>query len=333
MFHHGQPQPRGNRPPAPAGMPRLPLPLPVQAVRPQAPFVQVPPVAPPLVINNNVGQVDLGVRDDDMVLHWYTPMLPVASRRQTWASRWPLWASASMFGAGMVGCAWLAWRQPWRELEARWLFQDAFKIVSPVGVIGGWFNPLAWSAQATWTVTRLCQALEQWWHPAPWWKRAWPHLVWAVTSTAFAVMCWAWKPHIPQPWEPDAVGHPALMVEVTQEEALDQPTHFVCPAGLRALVTEKMMLLERTPQMVQKIKSVAGKWCDDHQIGPFERPRYIAGAVAAALCVPHLEMDLLLFNSWDPIRRAHRMVQNYHGDTVVPDATSRFWQWMRQGRR
>lgn len=287
-----------------------------------------------MVINNNIGQVDMAVRDDDMALHWYTPMLPVASRRVTWYRRWPLWLAGGVFVAGTTASCYLAWKQPWREVEARYLFMDAWQVVSFTS--GGWLrwlNPLGWATQITHTVSKLAKACSLWMHPVPWWRKCWWHATWAVTATSFGIAMWALNPHVPDPLEPDGPGQPALMVEVTQQEALAQPTHFICPAGLRALVTEKVLLLERTPQMVQRIKSVAGKWCDDHQVGAFERPRYIAGAVAACMTVPHLEMDLLLFNSWDPIQRAHRRLQNYHNQNLLPDATSRFWQWMRQGRR
>lgn len=268
-----------------------------------------------------------------MALHWYTPMLPVATRRERWGRRWPLWLGAAGFVGGMTLSAWVAWRRPWRALEAKYVIQDALRLITPTRYAGRWLNPLTWGQQLRRTIGGLWWGVKLTFRPLPWWRKCWWHVCWFVTATSSAVCLWALNPHVPEPMEPDGPGQPAMMVEVTQQEALEQPTHFVCPAGLRALVTEKIMLLERTPTMVQKIKSMAGKWCDDHQVGPFERPRYIAGAVAAAMTVPHLEMDLLLFNAWDPIQRAHRKVRQYHGETINLDATSRFWQWMRQGRR
>lgn len=113
-----------------------------------------------------------------------------------------------------------------------------------------------------------------------------------------------------------------------------EPTHFACPAGLRALITERCLMLERTPQLLQKIKSVAGRWCDDHGINPMERPMCIAGAVACAMTVPRMELDLAAYQRRWEIRDAQRMIAAAHqaGDHVPPHVL--FWRWLTQpGRR
>lgn len=139
-----------------------------------------------------------------------------------------------------------------------------------------------------------------------------------------------------QPFEPEGLGHPALMCEVTQEAARSSPTHFVCPAGLRAHILEKIFLQERTPAVIQRVKSIAGKWCDERTVNPYERPAFVAGAVAAAMTVSNLELDLLSYERRWQVRNAqHQLAQHHRGDPrVAPQAQSGFWNWLLgPGRR
>lgn len=139
-----------------------------------------------------------------------------------------------------------------------------------------------------------------------------------------------------QPFEPEGMGHPGLMVEVTQEEALGTPTHFACPAGLRATILEKIMLCERTPNLIQKVKSMAGRWCEDNQINPYHRPACIAGAVAVGMTVSPLENDLIKYEArWEVQNAQRRVAQHAAG---IPDGrprhNQRFWDWLTSpGRR
>lgn len=138
----------------------------------------------------------------------------------------------------------------------------------------------------------------------------------------------------PPPFEPDGFAGPTTCVEVTQERAQADPTHFACPAGLRALVTEKAMMLERTPALLQKIKGMAGRWCDDHGINPMERPAYIAGAVACAMTVPRMELDLAAYQRKWEVRYAQRMIAQAHDAGERTPNHVLFWRWLTNpGRR
>lgn len=169
------------------------------------------------------------------------------------------------------------------------------------------------------------------------------HLINAVlTTTAIAGTAWcAYQLSMrvwlnTQPFEPEGMGHPGLMVEVTQEEAVGTPTHFACPAGLRATILEKIMLCERTPNLLQKVKSMAGRWCEDNNINPYHRPACIAGAVAVGMTVSPLESDLIKYESrWEVQAAQHRIAQHAAG---MPDGrpryNQRFWDWLTSpGRR
>lgn len=139
-----------------------------------------------------------------------------------------------------------------------------------------------------------------------------------------------------QPFEPEGMGHPGLMVEVTQEEAIGTPTHFACPAGLRATILEKIMLCERTPNLIQKVKSMAGRWCEDNNINPYHRPACIAGAVAVGMTVSPLETDLVKYEArWEVQAAQHRIAQHAAGmPDGRPRANQRFWDWLTSpGRR
>lgn len=164
----------------------------------------------------------------------------------------------------------------------------------------------------------------------------------ALTTLAVAGTAWStyqlskrvWLNN--QPFEPEGMGHPGLMVEVTQEEALGTPTHFACPAGLRATILEKIMLCERTPNLIQKVKSMAGRWCDDNNINPYHRPACIAGAVAVGMTVSPLESDLIKYESrWEVQAAQHRIAQHAAGNADGrPRHKQSFWDWLTApGRR
>lgn len=139
-----------------------------------------------------------------------------------------------------------------------------------------------------------------------------------------------------KPYEPEGIGHPNIMAEVTQEEAQASPTHFACPALLRVHILEKVFMQERTPNLVQRVKSIAGKWCDEKGVNPYERPAHIAGAVAVALTTSQLEIDLLSYEQrWD-VRRAKGLLTRHHtGNGEQPPRAQRgFWNWLTgPGRR
>lgn len=138
--------------------------------------------------------------------------------------------------------------------------------------------------------------------------------------------------HVPH--DTEGLGHPHLMVEVTQQEAQATPTHFACPALLRAHILERIMLCDRTPQLIQKCKSICGRWCDDNGIAPALRPAYIAGGLACAMSVSNMELDLISYERAYATTHARLQVRRHANADIRPAATDAFWQWlMRPGRR
>lgn len=175
--------------------------------------------------------------------------------------------------------------------------------------------------------------LGQWMLRHAWWVR--PVLATIAGLAACTTLyCFWWnRRQLALPYEPEGLGQRHVMCEVTQEEALQTPTHFACPAALRAVVLEKVFLSERTPALVQRIKSIAGRWCDDHGVGPFERPACIAGAVAAAMTVSTLEMDLVRYEQQWSVRTARRLLRDHHAEEA-PRHQPAFWDWLTgPGRR
>lgn len=163
--------------------------------------------------------------------------------------------------------------------------------------------------------------------------------VFATIATAcFARMCYAVVRQLwlnMQPFEPEGISHPNLMCEVTQETALATPTHFACPTGLRAHILEKVFLQDRTPVLIQRVRSMAGKWCDENGINPNQRPAYIAGGLAAAMTVSSIEIDLLQYERTWEVQHARRLLAQHHqAGEGPPRNRPGFWEWlMRPGRR
>lgn len=134
--------------------------------------------------------------------------------------------------------------------------------------------------------------------------------------------------------EPDPFAPPTAIIEVAPDIAQGVPVSFCCPASLRSLVIERAMLLERTPALCQKIKSIAGRWCDENNVTPDKRPTYIAGAIAACMCVPELEQHLLLFETGHNVQELYKRVRRHQGSLTPEARKMRLLDWLtRPGRR
>lgn len=155
-----------------------------------------------------------------------------------------------------------------------------------------------------------------------------------VAAGLVAIAGYRWLRSRERAEEPDPFAPPTSIVEVSPEVARGVPVSFSCPASLRSLVLERAMLLERTPALLQKIKSIAGRWCDEQSVPPDKRPAYIAGAVASCMCVPELEQHLLMFETGHNVQELYKRVRRHQTASTPEERKMRFLDWLtRPGRR
>lgn len=312
-----------------------------------------------VMIQNQNGPDPRELAPDERLLHWYVPLRSPASRRENPPNAQPwITTTAILMGARTAHqplCNYLL-QVAKRSGVVGWLKETSRSVVHAVtgpvdepltalqslSVFLGW-RKAAVSTGYVWAFQKVRQATA----PDSWvqflfgWRRH-SALITAVITTCgmitAGVAIWRivqrWN-YNKKPFEPEGLGHSNLMTEVTQEEALATPTHFVCPAGLRAHILEKVFMQERTPNLIQRVKSIAGKWCDEAAINPFERPACIAGAVACAMTTSQLELDLLSYERrWEVRQAARQLNQHHNGPGVAPRDQPGFWQWLtRAGRR
>nr|QJI53484.1 MAG: hypothetical protein [Riboviria sp.] len=121
---------------------------------------------------------------------------------------------------------------------------------------------------------------------------AYPLLACAAVWTGYVLARHAIEP---PPYEapPGTYPNGGPIIEITQEEAPNKSMVFVCPAPLARLVQERVLLCERDPTLIQKVKSIASKWCDQQGLTDNLRYQAVCGAVAAALTVPVSEQQVL----------------------------------------
>lgn len=289
-------------------------------------------------IQNQNGPEGREIPGDDLALHWYVPFQSPATRRQTYrrpylwltgsAMLWgttkvitnlPGTKSTSLSGLLRSTCNQLLGNYLGNPLANPWFkaaLEPLHRATAP--------RPLGITAKITCWATTNRRAITAVLKIAAFGCAA--YAAWSVAS------CWFTNS---QPYQPEGVNHIGLMTEVTQEEALDAPTHFACPAGLRAHIIEKVMMCERSPALIQRVKSLAGKYCDERGVSIFDRPQWIAGACAAAMTVTSHELDLLSYErSWS-VQRARKLLRRHHaGDQPSPRDNPGFWQWLLgPGRR
>uniref|UniRef100_A0AAU7YE37 Uncharacterized protein n=1 Tax=Juruaca virus TaxID=3229021 RepID=A0AAU7YE37_9VIRU len=305
------------------------------------------------VVNNNAPNL-AEPPDDALAMHWYIPWRTPATRRQA-----PHWKTSFSVTTGIIIArsavpklveSLVDITRPvgfWQHTkQMAWDFLNlTAALASPHIALaqsyghestGHMIGNIKATAIAIWEGSHQCAAHEFWklvQRTMPMFRR-----ITGVLALASASWCaYRYVTYVtrgPPPFEPEGFAGPTTCVEVTQERALASPTHFACPAGLRALITEKAMMLERTPQLIQKMKGIAGRWCDEHGINPMERPAFIAGAVAAAMTVPRLELDLVAYQRRWEVQYAQRQIAHaaMQGDPAPPHEL--FWRWLTNpGRR
>lgn len=135
----------------------------------------------------------------------------------------------------------------------------------------------------------------------------------ALASVAYTA--WVLMRHLtePPPYEAPPGTYPSggPMIEITQEEAPQREMVFCCPGPLARKVQERVLLCERDPTIIQKVKSIAAKWCDDNNLNDNQRYAAICGAVAAAMTVPINEQLVLQLSQSHAVQQQHYRIANY----------------------
>nr|QUS52811.1 hypothetical protein 1 [Mute swan feces associated tombus-like virus 6] len=162
---------------------------------------------------------------------------------------------------------------------------------------------------------RSCPRLMMWAYRSAGWMKAF-----ALLSTPCITVAVAWAGYVvarrliePPPYEapPGCYPNGGPIVEITQEEAPRREMVFACPAPLARMIEERTMLNERDPTLIQKCKALASKWCDQEGLTGNERYGAIAGAVAAALCVPVNEQLVMQLATSHSVQQQHARISNY----------------------
>lgn len=117
----------------------------------------------------------------------------------------------------------------------------------------------------------------------------------------------------PPPYEapPGIYPNGGPIIEITQEEAANKALVFTCPAPLARQVQERVLLCERDVQLIQKVKSIAARWCDQNNYAGNERYQAVAGAVAAALTVPCIEQNVIQMAQSHAVQQQYGRLANY----------------------
>lgn len=117
----------------------------------------------------------------------------------------------------------------------------------------------------------------------------------------------------PPPYEapPGCYPNGGPMIEISQEEAPSKSMVFACPAPLARTVQERVLLCERDPTIIQKVKTIAARWCDQNGLSNNQRYAAICGAVAAAMTVPINEQLVLQLGQSHSVQLQHGRLQRY----------------------
>lgn len=117
----------------------------------------------------------------------------------------------------------------------------------------------------------------------------------------------------PPPYEapPGTYPNGGPIIEITQEEARNKAMVFTCPAPLARTVQERVLMCERDPTLIQKVKSIAAKWCDNNNITGNARYQAISGAVAASLTVPCIEQNVIELATSHAVQQQYGRLQRY----------------------
>lgn len=117
----------------------------------------------------------------------------------------------------------------------------------------------------------------------------------------------------PPPYEapPGTYPNGGPIIEITQEEAANKELVFTCPAPLARQVQERVLMCERDPTLIQKVKSIASKWCDQNNITGNQRYQAVSGAIAAALTVPCIEQNVIQLATSHAVQQQYHRLANY----------------------
>lgn len=144
----------------------------------------------------------------------------------------------------------------------------------------------------------------------------------AIKTLAYPTMCCAtvWLAYTvlrhaiePPPYDAPPGCYPSggPIVEISQEEAPARELVFTCPAPLARLVQERVLLCERDPTIIQKVKSIASRWCDGAGLHGNQRYAAICGAVASALTVPINEQLVLQLSQSHAVQCQYSRLSRY----------------------
>lgn len=134
-----------------------------------------------------------------------------------------------------------------------------------------------------------------------------------AVAIAWAIYVLARHAIEPPPYEAPEGTYPSggPIVEITQEEARNKAKVFTCPAPLARVVQERVLMCERDPTMIQKVKSIAARWCDQHGLQNNQRYQAVAGAVAAAMTVPCIEQQIIQLAQSHAVQNQYSRLQRY----------------------
>lgn len=144
--------------------------------------------------------------------------------------------------------------------------------------------------------------------------------LWRAFAPAIAIAGATWLAiNVYRRWtEPDPMDAPAGVypsggpwVEVTQEQARGVATAVACPAPLARLVQERVLLCERDPAMMQKVKTIASRWCTEQGLSDNVRYNAVAGAMAAAMTVPVQEQNILSMGGLHATAQQHERLRQF----------------------
>lgn len=162
---------------------------------------------------------------------------------------------------------------------------------------------------------RACPRTMLWAYRAAGWMHAMNRLAYPVGAVAALWASYVVLRHLiePPPYDapPGCYPNGGPIIEITQEEAPNRSMVFACPAPLARMVQERVLLCERDPTLIQKVKSIASRWCDNEGLMGNERYSAINGAVAAALTVPINEQLVLQLAQSHAVQTQHSRIARY----------------------
>lgn len=162
---------------------------------------------------------------------------------------------------------------------------------------------------------KACPRMMLWTYRLAGWMRAANYLASPVMGIAIVWASYVVLRHMiePPPYEapPGCYPNGGPLIEIAQEEAPARSMVFACPAPLARLVQERVLLCERDPTLLQKVKSIASRWCDSTGVAGNERYAAINGAMAAALTVPINEQLVLQLAQSHAVKEQHSRISRY----------------------